>query len=123
VTGRARPEWIGRDADSKPPVAVRLRVFERYGGKCYLSGRKITPGDEWHLDHIKPLHLGGANAESNLAPVLADKHREKSAAEVSAKAKADRVKAKHLRIWPKSRTPLRSRGFPKRRQPIEISDA
>lgn len=114
MTGRSVPEWRGSTPDAKVPTAVRLRVFAAHGGRCHLSGRLIRPGDVWDLDHIKPLHLGGAHAESNLAPALKEAHREKSAAEVSAKAKADRVRAKHLGAWPKSPFRLRARKFPSR---------
>ena len=115
MVGRSVPEWIGATPDTPAPTRVRLRVFEAYGGKCYLSGRKIQAGDAWELEHVKPLHLGGENRESNLAPALVAAHREKTAREISAKAKADRIRAKHLGIYPKSRTPLKSRNtFQKR---------
>jgi len=109
MTGRAVPEWIGSSPDAKVPVRVRLRVFEAHGGRCYLSGRKIAAGDAWELEHVKPLHLGGENRESNLAPALVEAHREKTSREITAKAKADRIRAKFLGIYPKSPSPLRSR--------------
>lgn len=109
MTGRSVPLWEGATPDAAIPARVRLRVFERHGGICALSGRKIMPGDAWDLDHRIPLSLGGRHAEDNLQPVLKDAHREKTKADVSAKAKADRIRAKHLGVWPKSRTPLRSR--------------
>ena len=118
---RAVPEWIGKTPDSRPPTAVKLRVFARYQGHCYLSGQKIRAGDEWDVEHVKPLRsaLPGdphLNRESNLAPALKVPHREKTAAENSAGAKADRMKAKHLGVWPKSKRPLRSRPFPNSRE-------
>ena len=114
MTGRSVPLWVGSGPDAKVPARVRLRVFAKYGGTCYLSGRKIRPGDAWEVEHVKPLHLGGSNSEDNLAPALVSFHREKSAAELTAKAKADRVRQKHLGIYPKSPFKLRGRGFPKR---------
>ncbi|MES0058366.1 hypothetical protein [Mesorhizobium sp. M0041] len=36
---------------------------------------------------------------------------EKSAGENAMREKADRVRAKHLGIYPKSKVPIRSRGF------------
>lgn len=109
-------EWIGKTPDSAVPTAVKLRVFARYDGRCYLTGRKIQPGDEWDLEHIKPVRsaLPGEahlNRESNLAPALKAPHREKTAAENSDGAKADRIRAKHLGIWPKSKRLLKNRGF------------
>ena len=113
---RAVELWVGKTDDAAIPPRVRLRVFEAHKGICALSGRKIMAGDAWDLDHRVPLILGGRHAEDNLQPVLKDAHREKTKADVSAKAKADRIRAKHLGIYPRSKTPLRSRGFQKARQ-------
>ena len=111
MTGRAVPEWIGSSPDAAVPARVRLRVFERHGGKCHLTGRKIMAGDPWDLDHIKALCNGGEHRESNLAPALRDKHREKTAEDVAEKSKTYRMRAKHLGIWPKPKRKLQSRGF------------
>lgn len=114
---RSVPEWVGKTPDTPAPTAVRLRVFARYEGRCYLSGRKIGPGDKWDLEHIKPLRsaLPGEphlNRESNLAPALKAPHKVKTAAEKTDGAKADRIRAKHLGLWkPASR--MQSRPFPK----------
>lgn len=108
---RALPEWVGKSPDTPVPPRVRLRVFERYGGKCYLSGRKIMPGDRWEIEHVKALIMGGENRESNLAPALAAPHREKTNRDLADKSKADRVRKKHLGIWPKSKAKIRSAGF------------
>lgn len=117
LTGRPVPEWHGKKANSEPPKAVKDRIFLRQNGRCAISGRKIRPGDETHLDHILPLKDGGLNCESNLQLVLAAPHREKTAVENSARAKEKRIRMKHLGMWPKSRTPIKSRGFPKRAEP------
>lgn len=98
VGRRSVPEWIGATPDSKPPSSVRLRIFERHGGRCYLSKRKIMPGDAWDLDHVIALCNGGENRETNLAPILRDKHREKTALDVQEKSKTDRMRLKHLGI-------------------------
>jgi 5-methylcytosine-specific restriction endonuclease McrA len=95
---RSVPEWIGKTDDSAPPLKVRLRVFEKYGKRCHWSGRPILGGDPWDLDHIKPLKDGGENREGNLAPILRDRHREKTAAENRQRAKEERIAAKHLGI-------------------------
>jgi len=111
MTARDRPEWIGKTPDTAPPARVRVRVFDAYGGRCYLSKRKIMPGDTWELDHVKALVNGGENRETNLAPALKSAHREKTNADVAEKAKVARLRAKHLGVFPKSKTPIRSRGF------------
>jgi 5-methylcytosine-specific restriction protein A len=104
---RRVPEWEGRTDDAMPPPHVRARIFDRCGGKCHISGRKIRPGDKWDLDHIVALCNGGKNIESNLAPALADKHKEKTAEDRAEKADVDHKRLKHLGI----RKP--SRGFQK----------
>lgn len=109
---RSVPEWIGKTDDAKVPPRVRLRIFEREGGKCHLSGREIRPGDLWDLDHGQALINGGEHRESNLFPALRDKHREKTREDVAAKAKTAAVRSKHLGIRPPPQ--LRSPGFPAR---------
>lgn len=110
---RSVSTWEGSTPDAAIPTRVRLRVFEAFGGKCALTGRKIQAGMPWDLDHRVPLILGGRHAEDNLQPVLKDAHREKTKADVAAKSKADRIRAKHLGVWPRSKRPLKSRGFQK----------
>lgn len=100
---RSVDEWIGKNDDAAIPPRVRLRVFEKFGGICQLSNRKIMAGEAWDLDHIKALWRGGEHRESNLHPVLKQPHREKSAEEQSIQAKCDRIRKKHLGIREKAR--------------------
>lgn len=101
-TARTVPEWIGKTPDTDIPARVRSRVFLAHGGICHLSGRKINAGDAWDCDHVVALINGGENRESNLAPALRDKHREKTAADVAEKARIDRIRNKHLGIKKRS---------------------
>ena len=103
MTGRTVKEWIGKTPDTRAPPRVRLRVFEKFGGVCQLSGRKIRPGDKWELDHTKALINGGENRESNLQPVLKEAHKVKTAQDVAQKSKDRRVMSKHIGSYvPKS---------------------
>jgi hypothetical protein len=68
-------EWIGKTPDTPAPPRVRLRVFERHNGICYLSGRKIMAGDKWEIEHPQALINGGENRESNMAPALVGPHK------------------------------------------------
>ncbi len=102
---RSVDEWIGANDDAAVPPRVRLRTFERFGGICQLTGRKIMPGDEWQLDHVRALAMGGEHRESNLVPVLKAAHREKTKQDVKDLAKARSVKARHIGIK-QSRNPL-----------------
>lgn len=97
-------EWIGKTPDTPIPPRVRLRVFERHNGICYLSGRKILVGDLWDVEHVTALVNGGENRESNLAPALRDKHKEKTAKDVKEKSINRSKRMKHLGIRKKKRT-------------------
>jgi 5-methylcytosine-specific restriction endonuclease McrA len=116
---RAVPLWVGKTDDAKVPARVRLRVFEAHGGRCWISGRKIMPGEKWELDHKVALINGGSHSEDNLAPALSAPHREKTAEDVAIKSKVARIRAKHLGVYPRSPVRIRSRGFQKRRAPAE----
>ena len=116
--GRSVKEWIGSSPDARPPKAVLLRILRRYNHACYLSKREITPGmvygRDWQAEHIKPLWEGGQNREINLAPVLIDSHKVKSAEEAGRRAKADRqAESAFLRQKPAGANRLQGRGFPK----------
>lgn len=119
---RVVPEWIGKTADSAIPARVKARVFEAHGGHCHISGRKIGVGEAWDCDHVIALINGGENRESNLAPALRDKHREKTAQDVATKSKTARMRAKHLGIWPKSQTRWPSRKLGTARAHREAQD-
>lgn len=95
---RSTPVWIGSSDDAKVPDRVKLRVFEREGGRCWITGRKILPGDAWDLDHKIALCNGGRHSEDNLAPAIREAHRAKTAEDVAQRAKDDRVRKKHLSI-------------------------
>lgn len=107
---REVPEWIGKDDNAAIPPRVRLRVFERCGGICHLSGVRIKAGDQWDCDHVVALINGGEHRERNLAPALRVEHRKKTAADVKLKAKVARVRKKHLGIK-RPRTMTRWRKF------------
>lgn len=93
---RSTKEWIGKTDDSRPPNYVRVRVFQEHGGKCHIAGRKIEEGEPWDLDHVVALINGGENRESNLAPALRDKHREKTKADVAEKSKVYHKTGKNI---------------------------
>ena len=113
MTGRSVPEWIGATPDTPVPPRVKARVFLAYEGRCYLSSRRIMPGEAWECDHITAIINGGENRETNLAPALKDKHREKTDGDLELKSKTARQRAKHLGIWPRGQK-IASRGFQKR---------
>lgn len=97
---RSVPEWIGKTDDTRIPPRVRMRIWIAAGGCCQgeLCGRRILTGERWCVDHIIPLCEGGEHRESNLQ-ILADCcHKGKSAAEMTRKARSDRMRLRHLGI-------------------------
>jgi 5-methylcytosine-specific restriction protein A len=116
IIGREPEEWIGATPDTPVPDRVKLRVFRRYGGVCYLTDTRIKTGDAWDVEHVKAVGLGGENREGNLRPALKEPHKVKTKADTARIRKADRVAKKHLGLKPKSKTPIKSRGFDKSRR-------
>ena len=102
---RSVDEWIGKTDDDPIPPRVRLRIFERAGGVCHLSGRRIRPGEEWECEHVLALCNGGEHRESNLAPALVAPHREKTKEDRRIKARNDRIRKRHVGIRRKSTMP------------------
>ena len=95
---RAVPEWIGKTDDTPAPPRVRLRVFDRYSGICYLTGRKIRAGEAWDVEHVIAIINGGQNREGNMAPALKAPHRLKTNADLAEKSKVATKRKKHLGI-------------------------
>ncbi len=112
---RKIPEWVADHDDQKVPPRVKARIFTACGGRCYRTGRKIRAGDTWHLDHKIALCNGGEHREQNLAPILEDAHKEKTQEDLDIRTKTDRMRQKHLGIYPKSRAKIRSPGFSRSR--------
>lgn len=101
---RSVEEWIGKTDDQAVPPRVKLRVFEKFEGRCYLSGRKIMPGEKWELEHVEALCNGGQHRESNFAPALVDPHKVKTRADRAEKKLIDRKRKKHLGLSRPKRT-------------------
>lgn len=88
----------------------RARLFQLYEGVCYLSGLRIGPKDEWDIEHVLAIALGGTNEDDNLRLALRDPHRDKTRSDVKAISKAKRIEKK---ADPLTRKPprMQSRGF------------
>lgn len=99
-------EWIAKHDDTPIPPRVRLRIFERHGGMCHISGRRIRAGEPWDLDHIVSLINGGEHREFNLAPALRAPHKEKTKEDVAEKSRVYHKKAKNLGISLKRKIPM-----------------
>lgn len=116
MTARAVPEWIADHPDQAIPTRVKLRIWEREGGRCSLTHRKIRPGDAYDFEHRIALSCGGEHREFNIVLALRVAHVEKTADDVALKSKIARTRAKFLGIYPKGQR-IQSRGFQKRAAP------
>jgi 5-methylcytosine-specific restriction endonuclease McrA len=81
-----RPEWIPkRRAIPKP---AQREVFARSRMICEDETGCTRPGK--HIDHIKPVSMGGTNAPDNLRLLCVEHHAPKSADETRAAVKSDK---------------------------------
>lgn len=109
--GRAVKEWIGKDADSKPPPRVLVRICLRQNGKCAISGSKLVAG-RVQFDHIIRLKDNGENRESNYQAITIAEHKRKSARERALGAKVERLQKQRFGIDQRP-SRLVNRGFTK----------
>ena len=73
-------------------AGLRRKVFDRDQGVCAECGRFSA---RWEHDHVIPLHMGGADTLENSRTVCKSCHKRKSNGELTTKAKADRLAARH----------------------------
>lgn len=92
----------------------RERLFNLHGRRCYICEVEIQPGEAFELEHVVAWELTRDESDDNVRPAHIACHKPKSARDICAIRKADRVRQKYLGLWPKSPRPLRSRGFQKR---------
>lgn len=102
-------EDVGTTKRKNMTPRLRLKVWEAHKGMCGICGGKIDGVRErWVAEHLVPLSLGGADDESNMAPVHEGCALAKTfgkSGDIAKAAKAKRVKSKHLGIK-KSKNPL-----------------
>ena len=59
-----RKENARRGADGKLTKGIEFFLFEQQMGLCPCCNREL--GNNYHLDHIMPLKLGGTNTDDNV---------------------------------------------------------
>jgi len=89
----------------------RDNIRKRAAGCCEGCKAVLKVG-EGEYDHVIPFALTRDTSVENGQLLCKVCHSGKTHQEDRPRiSKAERQRAKHLNIWPKSRTPLRSRGF------------
>lgn len=100
---RSVPEWRGKDENTSIPPRVKVRVFDRHGGKCAHCGRSIYGRLLACFDHIVALINGGENKESNLQLLCSECHTGKTKQDSHEKSVIYKKRLRHLGIKPKRR--------------------
>ncbi len=101
---RAVSEWIAKHDNEAIPARVKVRVFDRAGGRCAICTLSIVGKLRPAYDHIKALVNGGAHRESNLSLLCVPCHSVKTRVDIAEKATTYRKRTKHLGIKSKRRT-------------------
>lgn len=101
---RSIEEWIGKTDDAMPPPRVRVRIFDRFDGRCQCGcNRKIFSGEKWQCDHIIALINKGENREFNMHPLLTEHHKGKTADDMAEKSHVYKRRKSHIGIRKPSR--------------------
>lgn len=66
-----------RAAGGKLSSGLAVRLFDLQKGKCACCKRPL--GDDYHLDHIMPIVLGGTNTDDNMQLLRAECNLQKHA--------------------------------------------
>lgn len=94
----------------------RARLFLLYDGECYLCAGKIHAEREaYEIEHVIPWALTQDDSDDNLRLAHVKCHRGKTASDVKAIAKTERMRLRYLGALPRSKRPIPSRPFPKTR--------
>lgn len=92
-------EDVGTTRRKKITPTKALRIFESRKGVCVNCNLPIDGArDDWFVEHIRALELGGSNEDDNLGPAHTACKKDKDASDHKAAAQAKRRKQHHLGI-------------------------
>jgi len=109
---RELPEWIAEHDNQAIPTRVKVRVFDRAGGRCAACTLAIVGGLRPAYDHIQAFINGGSHRESNLQLLCVPCHALKTKTDVAEKSVIYRKRAKHIGAFA-PRQKIQSAGFRK----------
>ncbi len=101
---RSLPEWIGKTDDEIAPPRVKVKVFERFDGRCASCGLSIRGKLRPAYDHQRALINGGENREANLQLLCEPCHKLKTKSDVAEKSQMYHKRLKAVGIKRKRRT-------------------
>lgn len=103
---RTVSEWIADHDDQAIPPRVKVRIFERDGGRCRACTVVIRGKVSPQYDHVIALANGGEHRETNLQLLCEPCHAGKTKADVAEKSRVYRKKAAHLGIKLRNGPPM-----------------
>lgn len=85
-----RPAKVGIDYAKRKPVppSMRFAVLQRDDFKCVYCGRGSSDGVKLHLDHVRPVALGGDTTPENLVTACGECNAGKRASELTREVNA-----------------------------------
>lgn len=105
-------EYIAPTKRRSMTKARATRIFLANEGRCCNCGQLIRQGEQWFIEHVESLALGGADDDTNARPAHTKCKAKKDATDAAAKAKRDRLVTAS---WEgKRQSKIRSAGFPAR---------
>lgn len=88
------------------------KIFLREQGRCYICNKRLRIGvDGYQIEHPDPLCLGGSDDDADLRVICTECHKAKSAQDIAAKAKRDRIVTAGYRPEGERRSKIVSPGF------------
>lgn len=87
-------EWIASHDDQTIPARVRVRTFDKHGGKCAVCTLPIRGSLLPAYDHIVALINGGEHREANLQLLCVPCHKVKTRSDVAEKSTLYRKRLK-----------------------------
>lgn len=98
---------------ARPSMTTKRKalIFAAHKGICHLCGGKIGVGEAWDAEHVIAWEISRDDTDANLRPAHKKCHAVKTSRDRKDIAKVHRMAAKHNGTYPKSKAPLRSRGF------------
>lgn len=103
---------VGTTARKSMSPARRLRIWEAAKGVCIICEQPIDGvREKWIVEHRIALVLGGPDTDDNCGPAHETCRRDKDKLDVTAGAKAKRIKSRHIGIKKPSSFPKKPAGF------------
>lgn len=88
-------EYIAPTKRKKIDQKEAAKLFLLHNGICCNCGRQISTQEDWFIEHVDALILGGAETAENRRPAHVKCKAKKDKADAGARSKRDRIITKH----------------------------